>query len=407
MLSSLAEGRSVLRGLLLGEDVLATVGCFREMGVRIDLSPSKVEIHGVGLKGLKPPDKVLDCGNSGTTLRLMMGLLAGQPFDSRLTGDASLNRRPIERVAKPLREMGAQIEEFRSSETERIVKVSGRPLKGISYKLPMASAQVKSAILLAGLFAKGKTEILENIPSRDHTEIMLSGQGVLLQRKEHHISLEPSDRLHNLDIEIPGDISSAAFFLVAGSIGKNSEIVLKKVGVNPTRTGILEVLQAMGADLQLHPQASSAGEKVADIKIRSSALKGIKISGPLIPRLIDEIPILMVAAAAAKGSTEVRDAGELRVKESDRIEAIERELKKLGTKVQGLPDGLILQGGSPFSPGHFQSGSDHRIAMSMTIAATQASGPSQIEDVACIDTSYPDFFDHLKKIGGKIEVLMS
>ncbi|HKY62631.1 MAG TPA: 3-phosphoshikimate 1-carboxyvinyltransferase [bacterium] len=395
MLSALAEGRSILRGLLMGEDVLSTIGCFQAMGVPIQVAADKVVVDGVGLRGLKPPAKVLDCGNSGTTLRLMMGILAAQPFETRLTGDASLNRRPMERVAKPLREMGAQIEEFRASETERIVKVTGRPLRGIHYKLPMASAQVKSAVLLAGLYASGETAVEEGMASRDHSELMLQAKGAPLSRQGGRIRIQAASRLKAEDLEIPGDISSAAFFLVGAAIGKNSEILLKNVGVNPTRTGILDVLSAMGASIEELSQRSIAGEAVADLRVKASALKAARIEGALIPRLIDEIPILCIAAAAASGKTEVRDAAELRVKETDRIAAMERELAKLGVRFQGQAEGIDVEGPAAFQAGDFESGGDHRVAMSMAIAATQAPSASRIHGIECVQTSYPDFFRHL------------
>ena len=403
MLSALAKGKSILRGMLLGEDVLSTIGCFRQMGVPINILEDRVEVQGVGLLGLKAPQAVLDCGNSGTTLRLMMGLLSGQHFVSRLTGDASLNRRPVERVAKPLRMMGAEIEELRASDTERVVKITGRPLRGIRYELPVASAQVKSAILLAGLYAQGETRVIEKIPSRNHSEIMLAYQKAPLSQQGLEISISSPKQLQALDLKIPGDISSAAFFLVAGLIGQSSKIRLNNVGVNPTRTGILEVLQNMGAKIQILSKEQAGGEEVATLEVQSSSLQGTSIAGNIIPRLIDEIPILSVAAATAEGVTEISDASELRVKESDRIEAICRELSKAKIKVKSKEDGLTIEGRNDFNSGIFQSGSDHRIAMSMAIWATQASKSSTIEDVGCIDTSYPQFFDHLKKIGVKFE----
>ncbi len=406
MLSALAEGKSTLRGLLLAEDILSTIGCFREMGVKIEILPDhRVEVYGVGLKGLKAPTEVLNCGNSGTTLRLMMGILAGQPFTSRLTGDASLNRRPVERVTEPLKEMGAEIEELRASEVERVIKITGRPLRAISYSLPVASAQVKSAILLAGLYAQGNTQVVEPLPSRDHTEVMLAGRGIQIEKKNSRMTLIPPGKIPAMDLEIPRDISSAAFFLVAGALGKNSEIFLKGIGVNPTRSGVIEVLKKMGAKLAVLSPRRVGGEEVADLKIHSSSLSGTRIAGDRIPRLIDEIPILMVAAASAQGKTEVRDAAELRVKESDRIQAIAREWAKLGVPVKTFPDGLEIQGPHTFHPGTFQSGLDHRIAMSLSIAATQAPAPSIVEDVGCVDTSYPGFFAHLKDLGVKVETL--
>ncbi len=324
MFSALSEGRSILSGLLLGEDVRSTIRCFQQMGVPIRIQGDRVEVDGVGLHGLKAPAQVLDCGNSGTTLRLLMGLLAGQTFVSRLTGDTSLNRRPVERVAAPLREIGAMIEELRASETERVVKVTGRPLQGIRYELPVASAQVKSAVLLAGLYASGETRVLEKLPSRDHTEILLTGKGAALEREGDTWILKPGPKLRAQDLVIPGDLSSAAFFLVAGSLGKGSQVILKNVGNNPSRTGILEVLRGMGARLDIQQEAPAGGEAVAQLTVGSSPLKASAVRGALIPRLIDEIPILAVAMAAAQGKSEVKDAGELRVKESDRIAALER-----------------------------------------------------------------------------------
>ena len=403
MLSALSDGVSKLRGLLMGEDVLSTIACFMEMGVEIELLDQEVVVQGVGLHGLKAPTKVLDCGNSGTTLRLMMGILAGQSFVSRLTGDASLNRRPIERVAKPLRQMGAEIEELRASETERVVKISGRPLTAISYDMPIASAQVKSAVLLAGLFAKGTTCVRESVPSRDHSEIMLQAKGVELKKDGKEWVLTAPNKLQAMDLEIPGDISSAAFFLVAGLMGQGSRIRLRNVGINPTRTGIVEVLKDMGAQLSIEGTRQVGGEEVAELEVKSSALHATEFGGAMIPRLIDEIPVLAVAAAWAKGTTTVCDAGELRVKESDRIAAIERELRKLGAEVKSFPEGLSIPGPVSFKAGTFVSGGDHRIAMAMAVAATQAKSPSIVEDIACIQTSYPQFFAHLKLLGVSTE----
>lgn len=404
MLSALSEGDSTLRGLLMGEDVLSTIACFREMGVSIDIQSDRVVVHGVGLKGLKPPQRVLDCGNSGTTMRLMMGILAGQAFESRLTGDASLNRRPMERVAKPLREMGAHIEEFRASETERVVKVIGRPLRGIHYTLPVASAQIKSAVLLAGLYASGETSVEEKTASRDHSELMLKHKGVSLDIQNGVVHLRSGQTLKAEDLEIPGDISSAAFFLVGGAIGSQSQITVRNVGVNPTRTGVVEVLQAMGARIEKLQSRQVGGEATADLKVQSSPLKATRIEGALIPRLIDEIPILCIAAAAAQGTTKVRDASELRVKETDRIAAMLRELAKLGVKARGLDDGIDVEGPAQFQAGDFESGTDHRVAMSMAIAATRCPNPSQILDVGCVQTSYPNFFEQLASLGAKIDI---
>lgn len=405
MLSALSEGRSVLRDLLLGEDVLATMRCFEQMGVTIRRFPDRVEVDGVGLHGLKAPAEILDCGNSGTTMRLMMGILAGQPFVSRLTGDGSLNRRPMERVAAPLRQMGADIEELRASPTERVVKINGRKLTGITYELPVASAQVKSAILLAGLYALGETRVVEKMPSRDHSEIMLAGKGAMIRFAEGAWIIRPDARLKAMDWVVPGDISSAAFFLVGGLLGEKSRILLRNVGVNPTRTGLLDVLRDMGAEIVLSNERREGGESAADLELASTPLTATALGGATIPRLIDEIPILAVAMAAARGSSTIRDAAELRVKESDRIEAVRRELSLLGAVIETFPDGLAVSGPTVFQGGRFTSGGDHRIAMSMAIAATVASGPSEIVDVACVDTSYPDFFAHLESLGGRVETL--
>lgn len=403
MFSALAEGKSTLRGLLLGEDVLATLKCFQEMGVKVEIFPDHIQIHGVGLKGLKSPTRVLDCGNSGTTMRLMMGILAAQPFTSRLTGDASLNRRPMERVLEPLREMGADIEELRASEAERVLKINGRPLKGIDYTPVVASAQVKSALLLAGLYASGTTRIRETVPSRNHTEILLLQKGVNLKKNQGGLELISPGRIPPGDLEIPRDISSAAFFLVAGLIGKNSELLLPRIGINPTRTGILDVLKAMGGDVQISSVQKMGGEEVADLRVRGSSLRGTRISGTLIPRLIDEIPVICVAGACAQGITEIRNAEELRVKESDRIKSAVLEFRKMSIKINELEDGLILKGSSKFQGGELDSHSDHRMAMSLAVAATQALTPSLIRDVDCVKTSYPQFFDQLAAIGGKVE----
>ncbi len=301
--------------------------------------------------------------------------------------------------------MGAQIEEFRASETERVVKVTGRPLRGIHYRLPVASAQIKSAVLLAGLYASGETTVEEGTASRDHSELMLRHKGVALETKGGLIRIRSGQSLKAEDLEIPGDISSAAFFLVGGAIGKGSQVLHKKVGVNPTRTGILEVLRAMGAKVEILNSREIGGEATADLLVRSQPLRATRIAGELIPRLIDEVPILCIAAAAAQGTTEVRDAAELRVKETDRIAAMERELAKLGVKANGLADGLDVSGPASFQAGEFESGGDHRVAMSMAIAATLCPRPSLIKDVECVQTSYPNFFKQLAGLGARVEIL--
>jgi 3-phosphoshikimate 1-carboxyvinyltransferase len=403
MIAALARGPSILQGLLMSEDVLATIGCFRAMGVSISVTAKEVRVEGVGLKGLRAPEGILDCGNSGTTMRLMLGILAGQPFSARLTGDASLNRRPMERVIGPLKQMGAHIEELRASATERVLKITGHPLTGIRYQLPMASAQVKSAILLAGLFASGPTQVIETVPSRDHTERILQKKRLSLKKRGSEITLEPGKEFSGEEQSIPGDISSAAFFLVAGCIAKGGEIQLQGVGINPTRTGILDSLTAMGAQWKKSHETSLGGEPTADLLVQPSTLRGTAIEGEMIPRLIDEIPVLGVAALRAKGLTTVRGAGELRVKESDRIATQEQEFKKLSCNINTLADGWEIQGPQSFHGGSTQSHGDHRIAMSLAIAATQASAPVTIADVDCVHTSYPEFWDHLQELGVRVE----
>lgn len=404
MLSSLAEGTSTLHGLLKGEDVRATMNCFRAMGVKIEERGEEVLVHGVGLKGLRAPEVVLDCGNSGTTMRLMMGILAAQPFVSRLTGDASLNRRPMGRVIEPLKQMGAQIEELRASETERVIRIQGRPLHGISYEMPMASAQVKSALLLAGLYASGVTEVIEPMPSRNHSELMLKAKGVSLEIHQNKIQIFPPEKLLAQEITVPGDISSAAFFLVAGTLAKTGEVCLKNVGVNPTRDGLIEVLQTMGASLELENKKEMAGEWVADLRVRPASLKGTTVAGALIPRLIDEIPVLAVAAARAVGTTHIREAAELRVKESDRIANLAQELRKFSINIIELEDGMDIEGPNEFSTAQVDSHGDHRLAMSGAIAAAFASGPCEIHSVDCIQTSFPDFWQHYESLGGQVSL---
>ncbi|MDX1386567.1 MAG: 3-phosphoshikimate 1-carboxyvinyltransferase, partial [bacterium] len=361
--SALANGVSELRGLLHSEDVRATMGCFRELGVPIETQDEKVIVHGVGLKGLQAPTKVLDCGNSGTTMRLMMGLLAAQPFVSRLTGDPSLNRRPMGRVIQPLKSMGANIEEERASETERVIRIEGRPLRGIRYEMPVASAQVKSALLLAGLYASGRTEVVENQSSRNHTELILKGKGAALQISDGVYGIQATPSLKAENLEIPGDISSAAFFLVGGAINPGSEIALLGVGVNPTRTGILDVLQAMGAKVQMENPRQVGGEPVADLKVEYAPLRGTEVAGPLIPRLIDEIPILALAGLRAQGRTLIRQAEELRVKETDRIGALVENFQNLSINIKELPDGMEIEGPQEIQGGKVLGHGDHRMVM--------------------------------------------
>lgn len=401
--SALAEGTSEIAGYLPSEDCERTVAAFQEMGISIAAEKSKgiptLWVEGKGLEGLSEPKQVIDCGNSGTTLRLLTGLLAGQSFFSVLTGDASLRSRPMRRVVDPLRQMGAEIA-GRSEGNLAPLAVSGRKLNGIDYRLPMASAQVKSAILLAGLTASGTTYLTEPGRSRDHTERMLRYFGVPLEEQSGSISVSGGTSFRGKKIEVPADLSSAAFFLVAGTIVEGSEITVRKVGVNPTRTGILEILQRMGAHIEIKPSPPLCGEPVADLTVRSSALRGVTVEGELIPRMLDEFPILCVAAAAAEGETVVRGARELRVKESDRIAAMAEALRGMGVTVEEFPDGIKINGGKKWRGASCTTHGDHRVAMSMTVAGLIAEGGNTIDDVACINTSFPGFMELLSSLKG-------
>jgi 3-phosphoshikimate 1-carboxyvinyltransferase len=393
MLGGIAEGVSEVTGFLESEDCLATMKAMRALGVRVDeIGPQAIRVHGVGLRGLKPAPHALDMGNSGTAMRLMTGLLAGQSFSSELIGDSSLMKRPMERAASPLRLMGAQIETLGGKPP---VKVSpSSDLHGIRYELPVASAQVKSSVLLAGLYAKGKTEVIEPAVTRDHTERMLLGFGCAVDAAHGRITLEPPDRLQACSLEVPGDFSSSAFFLVAGSISRGGGLTIKGVGINPTRTGLLDILALMGADLRLVNHRSAGAEPVADIEVRPAKLKGIHVPEHLVPLAIDEFPALFVAAACAEGETVVTGAEELRVKESDRIAVMANGLKALGVDCDVLPDGMRIRGRSDaavFQAGTIESDGDHRIAMSFTVASLRAAGPIHIKDVANVATSFPGF----------------
>ncbi|MCL4440374.1 MAG: 3-phosphoshikimate 1-carboxyvinyltransferase [Firmicutes bacterium] len=401
MLGALARGITEVDHFLMGEDCLATVACFKAMGVRIE-GPveGKLKVHGVGLGGLQEPADVLDAGNSGTTTRLMMGILAGQPFCSIITGDESLRRRPMARVTGPLAEMGAV---FLGREQNNLLPmaVRGGALKPIHFQSPVASAQVKSAILLAGLYAEGETSVTEPSPSRDHTERMLQAFGAAVRVTGNTVTLKGFPELQGLKITVPGDISSAAFLAVAAACLPDSEVTLQGVGINPTRDGLLEVLRQMGAGLEIVNERQQGGEPVADIKISGGKLQGTEISGALIPRLIDEIPVLAVAAAYAEGTTVIRDAAELKVKESNRIAAVARELKKFRVDIEELPDGLVIRGGKPLTGATCQSYGDHRIAMAMAVAGLGARGQSVIEGAQCIPVSFPGFNDALKSLSVK------
>ncbi|WP_395505111.1 bifunctional prephenate dehydrogenase/3-phosphoshikimate 1-carboxyvinyltransferase [Ectopseudomonas hydrolytica] len=398
MLGSLAEGTTEVEGFLEGEDALATLQAFRDMGVVIE-GPhhGRVTIHGVGLKGLKAPAGPLYMGNSGTSMRLLSGLLAAQPFDTVLTGDASLSKRPMNRVAKPLREMGAVIETGPEGRPPLTIK-GGQRLTGMDYEMPMASAQVKSCLLLAGLYAAGRTSVTEPAPTRDHTERMLRGFGYPVSVEGSTASVESGHKLTATRIEVPADISSAAFFLVAASIAEGSELVLEHVGINPTRTGVIDILKLMGGDISLENQREVGGEPVADIRVRSAKLRGIDIPEDLVPLAIDEFPVLFVAAACAEGRTVLRGAEELRVKESDRIQVMADGLITLGVKAEPTPDGIIIEGGS-IGGGEVWAHGDHRIAMSFSVASLRASAPIRIHDCANVATSFPNFLALAAEVG--------
>ncbi|MDC4227545.1 MAG: 3-phosphoshikimate 1-carboxyvinyltransferase [Candidatus Manganitrophus sp.] len=399
--SALGEGPSEVIGYLPSEDCERTITAFREMGIAISVEtvnglPS-LHVQGKGLWGLTEPTGVIDCGNSGTTLRLLTGLLAGKPFFSVLTGDASLRKRPMRRVIDPLRSMGAEIC-GRSGGNLAPLAISGKKLNGIDYRLPIASAQVKSAILLAGLTASGVTTLSEPSRSRDHTERMLRSLGVRFEENNGRLSIVGGSSYPGKRIEVPGDLSSAAFFLVAGAIIEGSEITIRKIGVNPTRSGLLEVLKEMGAEITVTPLEPMGDEPVADLTVRSTSLHGAVIGGDLIPRTIDEFPILCVAAAAAEGETVIRDAQELRVKESDRIAAMAQALRGMGIAVEEFPDGMRIEGKKKWKGTLCETHGDHRIAMSMAIAGLVAEGGNEIDDVACIDTSFPGFLGLLSTL---------
>jgi len=409
MLGSLAEGTTHISGFLEGEDALATVAAFRAMGVEIEgPEEGRVTIHGVGLHGLRAPSEAIDVGNSGTSMRLLSGLLAGQAFDSELTGDTSLCGRPMGRVITPLSLMDAKIEGAEGGKPPLHISGSGG-LKAIHYDLPMASAQVKSCVLLAGLYAAGETSVTEPAPTRDHTERMLRGFGYTVNRNERGvISLRGGGVLQAADIEVPADISSAAFFLVAACIAPGSELILNHVGVNPTRVGVIRLLELMGADIELLDQREVGGEPVADIRVRGSQLHGIEIPREQIPLAIDEFPALFIAAACAEGRTVLRGAEELRVKESDRIAAMAEGLNTLGVVTEVLDDGIIIEGfgaDGSFGGGKIASYHDHRIAMAFAVAALRASSEIQILGADNVATSFPGFDALARGLGLQISVI--
>lgn len=403
MFGSIAQGTTEITGFLQGADCLSTISCFEKMGIQIENTGSSVLVHGNGLHGLMAPKQILDCGNSGTTTRLISGILAGQTFPSVLSGDASLNTRPMKRIMTPLHMMGADIESCKENGCAPLV-IKGKPLKAIRYNSPVASAQVKSCVLLAGLYADGETSVTEPALSRDHTERMLRSFGADIRSEGCTCTITPPETLHAQHIEVPGDISSAAFFIVAGLITPDSEILIQNVGINPTRAGILNVCKAMGANITLVNEREEGGEPVADLLVRSSELNGTAIEGDIIPTLIDELPVIALMACFAKGETIIRDAHELRVKESDRIEIVSRNLKAMGADVIPTDDGFIVNStfGKEQIPAlhgaDIECSLDHRIAMTFSVAGINADGETRILDSDCVDVSYPGFFAEIERL---------
>ncbi|WHY84441.1 3-phosphoshikimate 1-carboxyvinyltransferase [Neobacillus novalis] len=394
MFGSIAYGETRVTNFLPGDDCYSTISCFRKLGVTIEEDDNELRIYGNGFEGLIEPDEVLDVGNSGTTIRLLMGILAGRPFFSTVVGDDSIGKRPMTRVTVPLTNMGAKMD-GRKNGAYTPISLRGKRLTPINYQLPVASAQVKSAILLAGLQADGVSTIHEPAETRDHTERMIRKFGGEITRDNQLITVKGGQKLNAATIHVPGDISSAAFFLVAGAIVPNSEIVLKNVGLNPTRTGIIEVMKKMGADLQIVQKDDSSFEPFGDLIIKTSALKGTVVEGDLIPKLIDEIPIIALLATQAEGKTIIKNAEELKVKETNRIDTVVKELSKLGASIEATDDGMIIQGQSQLKGGTVSSHGDHRIGMMLAIAALLCDEEVILENPEAISVSYPNFFKHI------------
>lgn len=396
MFNALADGEAAVTNMAPGDDVRSTIRVLKALGVRIKRRGDSAVVSGTARTGLKEPEDVLDAGNSGTTIRLITGILAAQPFLSVITGDASLRSRPMKRIIDPLSQMGAQI--LGRGGSLAPLAIHGGRLRGIDCRLPVASAQVKSAVLLAALFAKGKTTIEEPSPSRDHTERMLRRMGAQLETTGTRVTLTPGHPLKSLSLRVPGDISSAAFWMVAAAIHPEAQITFRDCGVNPTRTGIIDVLKAMGVSLKISNERVEGDEPVADITIESSRLKGTEISGSLVPRVIDEIPALAVAACLAEGRTVIRDAAELRAKESDRIASTVAGLSRLGARIEELPDGMVIYGGRRLEGAEVSSHLDHRLAMSLAVAGLVANGSTAIQQAGSVAISYPGFWDDMKRL---------
>lgn len=393
MFGSLAKGTTKITGFLEGADCLSTISCFRKMGINIERNNTEVLVHGKGLHGLCPPSEILDVGNSGTTTRLISGILAGQSFVSELNGDASIQSRPMKRIMTPLLSMGADIGSLRGNDCAPL-RIEGKKLHAIHYQSPVASAQVKSCVLLAGLYADGITRVTEPVLSRNHTEIMLNYFGANVTSQGTTASILPEPALMGREVLVPGDISSAAYFIAAGLLTPNSEILLKNVGINPTRDGFLRVCKAMGADIELLNE-SREGEPTADLLIRSAALHGTTVGGEIIPTLIDEIPMIAVMAAFAEGTTVIKDAEELKVKESNRIEVVVENLRRMGADIKATEDGMIIHGGKALHGAEIDSHLDHRIAMSFAVAGTICEGEMEIQGGECVNISYPAFYEDL------------
>lgn len=397
MFGSLAQGTTRITHFLEGADCLSTISCFRKMGVDIERNASEILVHGKGLHGLSAPSEILDVGNSGTTTRLISGILAGQSFTSELNGDASIQSRPMKRIMTPLQSMGADIVSIKGNECAPL-RITGKSLQAVHYQSPVASAQVKSCVLLAGMYADGITRVTEPVLSRNHTEIMLNYLGAKVTSQGTTASIEPEPLLKAREIQVPGDISSAAYFIAAGLLTPDSQILLRNVGINPTRDGILKVCRAMGANITLL-NVNEEGEPVADLLIRSSQLHGTTVEGSIIPTLIDEIPMIAVMAAFAEGTTVIRDAAELKVKESDRIAVVTEGLRRMGADIQPTEDGMIIHGGKPLQGAKINSYLDHRIAMSFAVAGTICDGTMDIVNGDCVNISYPGFYKDLYSLG--------
>ncbi|MED9881452.1 3-phosphoshikimate 1-carboxyvinyltransferase [Blautia sp.] len=397
MFGALAKGTTRITHFLEGADCLSTISCFRKMGIEIERNQDQILVHGKGLHGLQAPSGILDVGNSGTTTRLISGILAGQNFSSEIDGDASIRTRPMKRIMAPLASMGADIISRNNNGCAPLI-ITGKPLHAVHYDSPVASAQVKSCVLLAGMYADGITSVTEPFLSRNHTEIMLNYFGAKVSSTGTSAAIYPEPVLEARDIVVPGDISSAAYFIAAGLLTPDSEILLKNVGINPTRAGILKVCRSMGADITLLNE-NPEGEPTADLLIRTSSLKGTVIQGADIPTLIDEIPMIAVMAAFAQGTTIIRDAQELKVKESDRIAVMVDNLKRMGADIEGTDDGMIIHGGRPLHGAAIDSHLDHRVAMSFAVAGTICEGEMEIQDAQCVDISYPEFYKDLYLCG--------